>query len=112
MTCRFRKLEPSLSSMKEKSLESRRVRTQPCTDIGAIGAVRFNASFIRVGESMTANWTSRRAHSSAGDAFQRGNLSEWLIWRDTRRRVPKFGRRRRGALHLMADKRNPTSRGD
>src|SRR6476661_6791992 len=52
MTCRFRKLEPSLSSMKEKSLESRRVRTQPCTNIGATGAVSFNAFLTEVGDGM------------------------------------------------------------
>jgi hypothetical protein len=52
MICRFRKLEPSLSSIKEKSLESRRVRTQPCTNIGATGSVRLNASLTEVGDSM------------------------------------------------------------
>src|SRR6266516_6885141 len=72
MICRFRKLEPSLSSIKEKSLESRRVRTQPCTNIGATGAVWFKASLTEVGDSMAANWTKRRAHSSpAMDATAR-----------------------------------------
>src|SRR5437773_12546830 len=52
MICRFHKLEPSLSSIKEKSLESRRVRTHPCTNIGATGAVWFKASLTEVGDSI------------------------------------------------------------
>jgi hypothetical protein len=36
--------------MNEKSLESRRVRTQPCTSIESIGAVLCKASLIGVGE--------------------------------------------------------------
>jgi hypothetical protein len=68
MICKFRKVEPSLSSIKEKSLESRRVRTQPCTWIGATDAVWFNASLTEVGDSMAGRWTKRRAHSSTGDA--------------------------------------------
>ena len=38
--------------MKEKSLESRRVRTQPCTNIGVTGTVWFNASLTEVGDSI------------------------------------------------------------
>src|SRR5437870_1822902 len=64
MICRFRKLEPSLSSIKEKSLESRRVRTQPCTNMGAMGAVRFNASLTDVGDSMAEGGRSDR-HTQA-----------------------------------------------
>src|SRR5438045_9331248 len=64
MICRFRKLEPSLSSIKEKSLESRRVRTQPCTNMGAMGAVRFNASLTEVGDNMAEGGRSN-GHTQA-----------------------------------------------
>src|SRR5207249_7764900 len=64
MIWRFRKLEPSLSSIKEKSLESRRVRTQPCTNIGATGAVRFNASLTEVGDNMAEGGRSN-GHTQA-----------------------------------------------
>src|ERR1700682_3880607 len=52
MICKLRREEPSLSSINEKSFESRRVRTQPCTRIGATGAVLASASFSEVGESI------------------------------------------------------------
>src|SRR5437868_13403790 len=64
MIWRFRKLEPSLSSIKEKSLESRRVRTQPCTNMGAMGAVRFNASLTEVGDNMAEGGRSN-GHTQA-----------------------------------------------
>ena len=38
--------------MKEKSFESRRVRTHPCTRIVLAGAVLCNASLTEVGVSM------------------------------------------------------------
>src|SRR5712691_2747927 len=41
--------------MKEKSFESRRVRTQPCTNTSAIGAELCKASLTEVGESMAGN---------------------------------------------------------
>ena len=51
MTWRLRRQEPSFSSMNEKSFESRRVRTQPCTSIKSIDAVPCKASLIAVGET-------------------------------------------------------------
>src|SRR5438477_12622251 len=66
MICRLRRLEPSFSSTNEKSLESRRVRTQPCTRIESIGAVLCKASLIGVGEiglSIRLNQTFYVQHS-------------------------------------------------
>jgi hypothetical protein len=51
MICRLRKVEPSFSSMNEKSFESRRVRTQPWMFIASMGAVVRSASLIEVGAS-------------------------------------------------------------
>src|SRR5205807_8583098 len=48
MICRLRRHEPSFSSMNERSFESRRVRTQPWTWIGAIGAALCSAAFTEV----------------------------------------------------------------
>src|SRR6266513_541799 len=50
MISRLRNDEPSFSSMNEKSFESRRVRTHPCTRTASIGALLRNASFNEVGE--------------------------------------------------------------
>ena len=52
MTWRLRKDDPSFSSINEKSFESRRVRTHPCTKIAEIGALLCKAFFIEVGESV------------------------------------------------------------
>jgi len=49
---KLRSAEPSFSSIKEKSFESRRVRSHPCTRIVSAGAVRCNASLMEVGVSM------------------------------------------------------------
>src|SRR6266567_1721275 len=46
--------------MKEKSFESRRVRTQPCTKIRAIGAELFSASFTEIGESVSLTISIRK----------------------------------------------------
>src|SRR5438874_12512935 len=48
MIWRLRRQEPSFSSMNEKSFESRRVRTQPWTWIGAIGAALCSAALTEV----------------------------------------------------------------
>jgi hypothetical protein len=51
MTWRLRRDDPSFSSINEKSFESRRVRTHPCTKIAEIGALLPKAVFIELGES-------------------------------------------------------------
>jgi len=53
MTWRLRRHDPSFSSINEKSFESRRVRTHPCTKIAEIGALLCKAFLIEVGESVT-----------------------------------------------------------
>src|SRR6266446_8469943 len=60
MIRRLRRQEPSFNSMKEKSFESRRVRTQPCTKIRAIGAELFSASFTEIGESVSLTISIRK----------------------------------------------------
>jgi hypothetical protein len=52
MTWRLCRHDPSFNSINEKSFESRRVRTHPCTHIGEIGALLCKAFFIEVGESV------------------------------------------------------------
>src|SRR5437588_6014454 len=52
--------EPSFSSMKEKSFASRRVRTQPCTKIRAIGAELLSASFTEIGENVSLTISIRK----------------------------------------------------
>src|SRR5713226_3959885 len=54
MICKLRRQEPSLSSMKEKSFESRRVRTQPWTKMDGTGPALCSASFTEVGAIATA----------------------------------------------------------
>src|SRR5947209_6358053 len=53
MTWRLRRHDPSFSSIKEKSFESRRVRTHPCTKSAEIGALLRKAFFTEVGASAT-----------------------------------------------------------
>src|SRR4029077_3216420 len=55
MICKFRRLEPSFSSMNEKSFESRRVRTQPCTRTESMGVALWSASLIGVMDLTSAN---------------------------------------------------------
>src|ERR1700730_16530534 len=52
MICKLPRQDPSLSSMNEKSFETLRVRTHPCTDICATGAVRLSASLTEIGVAM------------------------------------------------------------
>lgn len=47
-TWREATLEPSLISRKENALESRRVRTQPCTSMSGISASLDRACFTNV----------------------------------------------------------------
>src|SRR5207302_10207696 len=46
--------------MKEKSFASRRVRTQPCTKIRAIGAELLSASFTEIGENVSLTISIRK----------------------------------------------------
>src|SRR5258708_24667155 len=48
MTCRPLRQEPSLSSMKEKALASRRVGTQPWRRMASIGRAALRASLTRM----------------------------------------------------------------
>src|SRR3954452_7575678 len=52
MIWRLRRHDPSFSSIKEKSLESRRVRTQPRTWTDGIGASLASAALTEVGPDM------------------------------------------------------------
>ena len=53
MICMLRRQEPSFSSIKEKSFESRRVRIQPWTRTKRAGAEASRRSLIEVGESVS-----------------------------------------------------------
>src|ERR1044072_7558326 len=55
MIWRVRRQEPSFSSIKEKSFESRRVRTQPCTKIASRAESLLSASLIRVASVIRGN---------------------------------------------------------
>src|ERR1700710_690522 len=72
MICRLRRQEPSLSSIKEKSFESRRVRTQPRTSRAAAGSVRSNAAFTDVGGTMARNSPTIRFRQVKAISLGRG----------------------------------------
>src|SRR5207247_1585335 len=64
MIWRLRSDEPSFSSINEKSFESRRVRTQPCTNMFSTGAVLFSASLTEIGEGCVMFDIERLTRSS------------------------------------------------
>src|SRR6266403_2953684 len=55
--------------MNEKSFESRRVRTQPCTRIGETGAVPCSASFTEVGEIVSLTILIRKPGTQEKQLF-------------------------------------------
>src|SRR4051812_41387013 len=57
--------------MKEKSFESRRVRTQPCTRTFGIGAVACNASFTGIGRSASVMAPIIALKARASDSLER-----------------------------------------
>src|ERR1041385_6153546 len=59
--------EPSFSSMNEKSFESRRVRSQPCTCTASIGPSLCNACLTEMGVSMGGSLPDER-HPTSEDA--------------------------------------------
>src|SRR5215470_11346093 len=91
MICKLRRLDPSLTSMNEKSFESRRVRTQPWTRIAPMGAVLCSASLIGVGEGCVMLGLGNVQRSTLNVKLQRSNrgrprattIRELLpFWRD------------------------------
>src|SRR3954465_14924653 len=94
MIWRLRRHDPSFSSMKEKSLESRRVRTQPRTWTDGIGASLASAALTEVGPDMPeVGWglSVRQAGCSdaALSAYERVGRNTRVFTATERRRYSK-----------------------